>query len=70
MRGDVPGPTGPGFILNGDLRADPGGSCAFRGRAVKARATGPAVIFVIIGSRIVLDHHAGVKAGAGRYKVS
>jgi hypothetical protein len=64
MRGYVPGPAGPGFIFNGNLRADPGRSCAFRVRTVKTRTAGPADPFIIVGLGIVPDHHAGVKAGA------
>jgi hypothetical protein len=70
MRGDVPGPAGPGFIFNGDLRADPGRSCAFRVRTVKARTAGPADPFIVVALGIVQDHHAGMKAGARGYEVS
>ena len=70
VRGNVPGPTGPGIIFDGDLRADPGRSCAFRVRTVKARATGPADPFIVVALGIVQDHHAGMKAGARGYEVS
>ena len=70
VRGDVPGPAGSGFLFNGDFRADPGRSCAFRVRAVKARTASPANPFIAIALGIVQDHHTGVKAGAGGYEVS